>query len=254
MILADPSVTLRLVLIPYVAATLAFSGLDYIQYGYFAGDVLYDPNAPFSEEDDTGFWPLAASLFAGFLCWVWLAVGWHRYVLDGDEPQGWLPRMHIGRLLRYFGKAILTALPTIPIFLIAMVFLIILETDDMVPFSTKDAFALGPNFTFFLVVAFATYVTFRFGPALPAAAMDDRLTLREAWRMTAPLGGTLVNLAIIITLIYIPLSAITNAFAANNVLYLAFTAASDVTSLLTLSVLTVLYGHLVQGRFIGEED
>ena len=74
------------------------------------------------------------------------------------------------------------------------------------------------------------------------------MKLGDAWRLTAPLAGVLVNLAIITSLLYLPFSSIADAFAQNNLLYLVFTAASDVVSLLTLSIFTVLYGHLVQGR------
>ncbi|SHF18734.1 hypothetical protein SAMN05444273_104229 [Litoreibacter ascidiaceicola] len=247
MIIAKPSVTLRLVLVPWAISTIALLGLNYAEYGYLAGDIFYDPDAPLPEDNINFLWYFA-SFIISILGWIWLAVGWHRYVLEGEEPSGWLPRLDGGRIARYLGKAILTGLPVVPILIVALIVAVGSGGDEFLGANPENAFTRSRLLFGFIVGALVSYVTFRFGPILPAAAMDQPMKLGDAWRLTAPLAGVLVNLAIITSLLYLPFSSIADAFAQNNLHYLVFTAASDVVSLLTLSIFTVLYGHLVQGR------
>jgi hypothetical protein len=122
--------------------------------------------------------------------------------------------------------------------------------DEVLTGAPEHAFSRPRLLLGFIISSIIIYVTFRFGPILPAAAMDKSMKLRDAWKLTALLGGVLVNLAVIAALLYVPFDAFSSLYAANNFLFLAFTAAYDAVSLFTLSVLTVLYGHLVEGRNI----
>lgn len=255
MVTANRSTTLRLVLVPWVTMFVTTYGVNYIEFGYFFGDVFYDPelydsNGPLPQQDGGfGLWHLLFGILS-ILSWIWLAVGWHRYVLEGESPSGWIPPWAPSRNWRYLVKGFFATLPLIPMFAIFVILAIGIGIDEVLIGGPEYAFSRPRLLLGFIISSIIIYVTFRFGPILPAAAMDKSMKLRDAWKLTAPLGGVLVNLAVIAALLYVPFNALSSLYATNNFLFLVFTAASDAVSLLTLSILTVLYGHLVEGRNI----
>ena len=136
----------------------------------------------------------------------------------------------------------------IPIFIFALIIAVESGGDEFLGANPENAFTRSRLLFGFIVCALVSYVTFSLGSVLPFAAMDQLMTLREAWRLTASLGGVLVNFAIMTSLFFLPFNSFADAFAQSNLFYFVFTATTDVVSKWTLSILTVLYGYLVKGR------
>jgi hypothetical protein len=57
-----------------------------------------------------------AALVSTFL-WLWIVVGWHRYILLNERPR-LVPALRFDRMLGYFGKSILIALILLPLALV----------------------------------------------------------------------------------------------------------------------------------------
>jgi hypothetical protein len=245
MIVADWPATLRLVLVPWLIMTGFEFGFQAMYFGYFAGELRVDFDAPV-QPGNGPLYGFLASLCVSTLCWVWIAVGWHRYMLGEEVARSWLPRWQTRRILRYFGKALWTWLPLAPVifvfFIVAAVFF-----DDTVLGTYPEA-ALDPerllSVGFFILLLNISFL--RIGLVLPAAAMDHRMTLRSSWRLTRGQSG-IWGVALALSLFYVLLSIPVLAFAANNLLYAIFYAVSEIVSLLGLGVLTTLYARLVKG-------
>jgi hypothetical protein len=179
---------------------------------------------------------------AAIVASLWIAVGWHRFVLEEEYPEGWLPRWHGSTLLRYLGRSILVGLVVVLGVLAAFI-----------PIGIFLAVAPGVAGLFaFGMIGLGAYLFFRLGVALPAAAVGEPLSLREAWRATKDADGAVVVLAFIVigASVIIQAPALMNPDPASpiNVVYTIVTG--WFATIIGISVLTTLYGHYVQGRAI----
>lgn len=239
MISSDPVATLRVVLVPWLVMTLAT---------FAVGDVTIDVG-----DAEAATAPLAGStllvLILVVACWLWMAIAWHRYALTGEQPRGWVPAFNASRALSYLGRALLVSLPVIPVILVAALVFAPFFSDD----TGSDGFGGGLVFSMFLSAVFA-YISFRFGPYLPAVAMGRPVAFGQAWRSTTPQNAAILQAALITALCLLPFELL--AMAGNGgVLVVAFTTiGSDLVGLLSLSVLTTLYGVLIEGRSLPIPD
>ena len=176
----------------------------------------------------------------GFL---WAAVAWHRFVLLEESP-GLLPALHAGRIgaylwawVRLIGPLILVGLAVAT----AGAAIAVVAAAAGVP---ALAFLL-----FFGLNILAIYATLRFSLVLPAAAVGKRMGVVESWELT---GGAREAILIAAALLSV-LNAVIEL--AGGALGLAG-GAGAVLSLgtwwfgfvLGLSILTAIYGHVVEGR------
>jgi len=245
MIVADWPATLRLVLVPWLIMIGFEFGFHATYFGYFAGELRIDFDAP-PPSGNGPFYGFLASLCVSILCWVWIAVGWHRYMLGEEVARSWLPCWQTRRSLRYFGKALWTWLPLAPVmfvfFIVAAVFF-----DDTVLGTYPEA-ALDPgrllSVGFFILLL--NVILLRIGLVLPAAAMDQKMTLRASWGLTRGQHG-IWSVALALSLAYVFFSVPVLGFAENNLLYAVFYTVSEIVTLMGLGVLTALYARLVKG-------
>lgn len=188
---------------------------------------------------------LVPASLIGFFVICWIAVGWHRFVLAEEEPGPAWPSSDTGYVRSYalamFRMIPLTVLLTL---LVTLAFVLIGLVFGQQGVSTEDGTFLG-----FLLSIAISYVTLRLGLVLPAAAVGTWMRVPEAWQITGPYSGAILVLAICIgifgaipnLIVYTPLAPILAGFS-------YFLLASWLLIMLSISSLTALYGHIVEGR------
>ncbi|TNF20146.1 MAG: hypothetical protein EP318_12165 [Rhodobacteraceae bacterium] len=167
---------------------------------------------------------------------LWIAVAWHRYVLLGEEPQGWIPRWPGGTILGYLWRSILLGLA------VGLV---------LVPVIMLGLF-LGPVLMLALAVGVGAYFFFRLSPMLPAIAVGREMGFKDAWSKTAGDSGTLVALAALMILGSLILQIPTMVSGdPDSLLSLVYTVVINwFATMIGISLLTTVYGHCVEGRGI----
>ncbi|GAB5449027.1 hypothetical protein [Gymnodinialimonas sp.] len=204
-----------------------------------------------------GVWGFVLAVIAGFVCWLWAAVAWHRFVLLEEYPTGLFPNWRGSNIANYLGNAILIGLIMIGAgFGIALVIGIVVAVVQ----SQALAIALGVGLVFGL-----SWIATRIGLILPAAAIGEKLGIGESWRATAPVSGQIVLPIIVIALASTILNqGIIAAFGTAIPVETPFGAQQQVTlsmvgvilsiavswmqMLVNLALMTTLYGNLIEGR------
>lgn len=177
---------------------------------------------------------------------LWVAVGWHRFVLL-NEPPRLLPRIMPGRMLAYLGYSILISL---------LLLLILGPLLFLLAFSVNMASLPGKIVLFMLSVG-VTVIALRLGAGLPGAALGEHDPLARAWQATKNHMGVFVLLAFICILARHLMSylVIQGLIAMPNgeplTLGLIATVVDGLVAMISLSVLTTLQGYFVQGRSLG---
>ncbi|MFQ6546920.1 hypothetical protein AADZ90_003130 [Aestuariibius sp. 2305UL40-4] len=168
---------------------------------------------------------------------AWLAVPWHRYVLL-SERQGWRASIPGRATLSYALWAVL---------LIAGAFLPVIA---LAPFGW-----LGGGFPFvvgilaFGLVLFGLYVGFRLSLVLPSIAVGRPLRLAEVWSLTGPHRAVIAGVLALIIGVYLLVGWVGILLESlHPALIVAATPLSWLSLLFDVSVLTTLYGHIVEDR------
>jgi hypothetical protein len=163
---------------------------------------------------------------------TWIFVAWHRYILLEEHPAGWIPTLHMDRIVAYM----LAALRFFAIILAISMVIVVLS------FATG-----GIAFILFLGLVVIVY---RFVPILPAAAVGQPLSLSESWGATRGSTGAIIVMLILFTIFQIILTA---AIGMVTQIVPFIGVASQMTislflSLVNVSVMTTFYGHYVEKR------
>lgn len=173
---------------------------------------------------------------------AWLAVAWHRYVLLEEAPTGLLPPAPGPETLAY---AMWTFLAQLALLLFAMTggrALQALAAALPWPAGWLVVLALGVGIA---------WTGLRLGLVLPAAALGRRLDLAEAWRLSAPAAGRLGGVAAAVVAAGLLAPWLIPAGAPAAVQAGLGVALAWAGLMLGLSLLTTLYGHLVERRPLG---
>lgn len=196
-----------------------------------------------------------AMLFLGsfliVLIFAWIAVSWHRFILL-EEYTGLLPAVNDRNIGGYVGQSFLLGflliLILIPILLIGGGLVSVLYDGDL------EHLMQGTSITavvlYIIAFVFLGYIMMRWSIKLPAVSVGKPITLKEAWAATKPMSMTILGVNVIILLInFVPAFIFGFVFAAlpivGTVIDIAF---QWLTLMLGVSVLTTLYGHLIEGR------
>lgn len=170
---------------------------------------------------------------------LWIAVAWHRFVLLEEYPSGWLPQFHGGAILRYLALSLLIGL--------AIAFCVGVPTAIIAAFAPPLAVVAA-----IAGVLFAIVLGFRLAPVLPGAATGQGLGLGAAWEATRGATGTALTLAVIgliaLFVVQIPVFVIASISVALGTV--AFLVVNWFVTLVSVSILTTIYGHYVEGREI----
>lgn len=171
---------------------------------------------------------------------VIIAVAWHRFILLEEEPDGFLPPVHVRESLSYVGRGLLM-LAILLVVVGCPVFLVI---------------AVGGNSPAIVMLAGllasigGAVVFYRLVPMAPGAAVGKPLSVKDAWDRTRGKSGALVVTAICLFALGVVLGFPGGALGVINpiVASLWSIAVSWITTFLQLSAMTTIYGHCVEGR------
>lgn len=189
---------------------------------------------------------LCLSAFAFFVM-GWVAVSWHRFILL-EEYTTLIPASR-GRPIwtyvwRSFVLGFLVSLIALPLLFIVGLFIGPAAAAGVSGFSF---FALVMGFIVGIVL---TYFWFRWAVILPSTAVGKPMGLSEAWSQTAAISSTIFQTAVIVTALKIAASTLVSLFyvALPLVAFACDLVVNWATLMVGVSILTTLYGHVVEGR------
>lgn len=247
MLLFDVSRTIRL-LLPTILMVMV-SGIILSSFAY---DTIF-------ALDDTTLTPPPAAgqnllLFAVFgvialLSYALMAVLWHRHVLinGAERPDA---RLYFGYIWRAVVVGAFQVLAAIPVMAaIGMAGLAV--GTGFGSASATDAVATLLGFVGTVVLL---WIGLRVSLVLPAAALGQTLSIRESWDTTQRISTPLWGVGLLLTGINTALYYVTAPLLVGDS-YLVFglqTALFIAEGLVFISVLTTLYGYLIENRSLGQ--
>jgi hypothetical protein len=188
-------------------------------------------------------WLLFFSALAGGFGFIWIAIGWHRYILLDETPTSLVPQFRGDRVLAYWGYSLVTGI---------IVGLIALAGGLVV---MGLAMAMGPLVATvgLLVLALPIFIVgYRLAPLFPAAALGRKTSIGEAWASTRGAAGAFIVLAILSTIasaaIDLPANLLRMLPAGGMLSLLWLTVTGWIKLMIGVSILTTIYGHYVEGR------
>ena len=183
------------------------------------------------------------AIVAGITVTGWVAVAWHRFILK-EEYVRILPRFD-RRTWRYLVKSF-----QIGLVVMFVAFCIGFVGGMLLAITGLAEVWIFPTALGFAISTVASYLSFRMGLALPAAAVDGGLGLGDSMRLTLRLKGIIWQVVFILIFINVIARGVSMPFTSAPVaLQIGIaTAAGWLTMMLGLSVLTTFYGHLVENR------
>ena len=190
--------------------------------------------------------PLFISLLGMVLIYLfvfaWVAVTWHRFILLEEYP-GMIPAISGRPIWPYIGRSIvlglLLLLVLIPVGLIVGLF--------VAPFAVVAPFVAG-TLAGIILGAIGAYLWLRVALCLPAIAMGQDMAIAEAWSVSGRASGGIFSAALILLVINAALSLPTSLMTPTIITLIYDLAVAWFTLMVGVSMLTTLYGHLVQGR------
>jgi hypothetical protein len=179
---------------------------------------------------------------------LWIAVSWHRYVLL-NEDAGWLPRLHLDRVMGYFGTSVLIGLLILPVALVLMIIVGVIVAPVMGGGQMAPTFLMGAVIGLLVYVPVGT-VLMRLSAALPGVALEPGVSVFAGWRATAGQTFTIMGVVLLGVIGGLVLG-LPNLFLfpPGSIAALIWQFATQwVMVMVGASILTTLYGHYVEGR------
>ncbi len=173
---------------------------------------------------------------------AWIAVAWHRFILLEDYP-GLLPAVSGRPILPYIGKTLLLGL----VMMLALIpALLVIGLLSAIFDPTSGLFSIvGIG-----LMLYFSYMWLRFGLVLPATAVGRPMGVTEAWRATAPHANAVLGTGALLIVINSGASVVSAVIPQTIALVLDL-AVSWITLMIGTSVLTTLYGVIVERRTLG---
>jgi len=240
-------------------------------FAAFASQMIVDPMQQPMPGESMGRFVLVALIGAALYitAFIWMVVAWHRFVLLAERPTGLLPAFNGKAMLGYAWRTILVGFALLPIFLIVGLVISPMMLSGLSAGADMASFFVRGLMFQLVVGSLIGIVAYRIALILPARAIDRPLAMGEAWEKTSGSAGTMFMLGLITTLFYLLLalpqsfpmlsvdmsdpSAVTTMMEAQSGLMFQIygLVVQWLTMLLGVSILSVLYGHYVEGRDIG---
>ena len=176
----------------------------------------------------------------------WIAVAWHRFVLLEEYPRA-MPALRDRPVWPYLGRSIVLAL----LLFLVMVPLLAIVGGVLAPVILSGGVLAQALLSLILGIVFS-YLWLRWSLVLPAVAVGRPMGIGESWRATAPLSSTIVGVSALLALLNSVLGLLAAPFGPGLAGQIVAYAASWFTLMVGLSVLTTLYGHVVEGRRLAE--
>lgn len=171
---------------------------------------------------------------------AWIAVSWHRFILLEEYP-GLLPALAGRPIGAYLGRTVILALVMIVAMVPALVILGLLTA------------LFGPGLLSILGIGLALYFSFvwlRVGLVLPATAVGKPLGVGESWRVTAPHANAILGAGALMIVLNSGIGLVSALLPLSLSLVLDVIV-SWITLMIGTSLLTTLYGVIVEERRLG---
>lgn len=185
---------------------------------------------------------LLAILFIGVVMlftFSWIAVAWHRFVLLEEYP-GYVPAVTDRPIWPYVWRTLGLGL----LMFMVMTFLSII-VGMILPLTGEGAVGVVALF----IGTALTYFWLRSALILPAIAVGEELKLRDAWTVSGPSSGAIFGVALILVGLNLMVGMVQQTLIPSGaVAVIVSLAVGWMTLMLGSSILTTLYGHLVQNR------
>jgi len=196
-----------------------------------------------------------------------VAIGWHRYVLREEIPASF----YVLRREWPLGKYIWTGFKIIFVTLLVIYALMFVMTSilnlsqigpvQMTPGSDGQMKTSGASLIFQLVplvtIIISTWIFLRLGAALPAVAVGENASIRDSFRLTNAISGSLLITAVLMVLfqfipaivqILIEMIVGPGTFLTTLVLPVFSGVFTWFSFFIGFGVLTVIYGHLAENK------
>lgn len=188
------------------------------------------------------------SVIVSLVASLWIAVAWHRYVLEDENNGAILPAFHSDKLLSYFGVSLLIGviiiIPTL--LLIAVVSLLLFPMIDVSGPNSLHLMSLILSLALIPVL----YAFNRLSAALPAVAVGKDLSFKQAWAATGNFSGAIWHLSILEMVAYAGLTAVGGVVFPETLtsLMLQSLVFGWIGTMVGVSILTTIYGVAIEGR------
>ncbi|MEM8824599.1 MAG: hypothetical protein AAGF30_13395 [Pseudomonadota bacterium] len=238
LILDNLPAALRISAVPYglvaaISIWIALEWPDVVGVG-----LQLDPNNPLAA-DLAGAFVLSA--LATIAASIWIAVGWHRYVLLAEGGDRWVAPFKGDLILGYLGRSLLVGLAVGVLVLAAATIASIL----LLPLFGTAANPLIQALSLFV----AMVLFYRLGIVLPAGAVGRSMTFGEAMRLTEGHSGTAAILALVTVAFSFLLQAPTWLDGPAGAITVVYEIVVGwIGLMLGVGTLTALYGVVVEGR------
>jgi hypothetical protein len=182
---------------------------------------------------------LIVVVLVAVICNLWIAVGWHRYVLTNEKP-ALLPALLGDRMWAYFLRGLMIGLILIPVFIVVGLVVGVLAAAGGPPLAAIAAVAL----------AVPVWITgLRMSASLPGVALGVETGIGQAWNATKEDMGAFVALAVILAVLSFAVALVgTLAFQAIGLGLVWDFVFGWVQLMVGVSILTTLYGHYIEKR------
>lgn len=173
---------------------------------------------------------------------AWIAVAWHRFILLEEYP-GLLPPLAGRPVWPYVGKTILLGLVMIVAMIPALIVTSLLS--GLFGGSAAILSVLGIGLALYF-----SYMWLRLGLVLPATALGRPMGFAEAWRSTGGHANAILGTGALLIVINSGV-ALVSSIMPTAVSLLLDLVSSWITVMVGTSVLTTLYGVIVERRTLG---
>ena len=214
----------------------------------FGASFMFDSeaNAAAMQAGDFPWFGFVVVILVALVTSLWIAVGWHRYVLRLELPAGIVPALHPDRMLAYFGRSILLG---IVLLLIGMVIGFVVGL-VLLPIIGRSP-GMGTAFLFVVLIYVpVVVVSYRLSLSLPGAALGEPMGFGASWEATRGAASDILVLGIlsVVTAAVIDLPPVW-IFPNLTILATAWQLVSSWVFLMVgISILTTLYGHYGERR------
>lgn len=191
-----------------------------------------------------GYWSaLALTGFIHIFGATWIAVSWHRFLLLGEINPSFLPALKGRHILSYIWRTFIIFLLIVLAMIIPVIIIAALSYAGFLP---RGFIATGVPILSGII---AYVVLLRLSLVLPAVALDKPFSSSVSWKATKPVFGGIVFVSVVIIAISKLLDFIT-VFSANSIIagHIWSFLSGWVMLMFSVSILTTLYGHLIEGR------
>ena len=185
---------------------------------------------------------LVAALVYLFVA-TWIAVAWHRFILLEEYPT-LLPALSVPTIMAYIGKS----------FVIGLLLFLALVPMSLIAGVVMTGLGLAKNALANLVIGFSlglilTFIWLRLAMVLPGVAIAKPMTNRDAWNVTKPMSDHIFSAAAILVAINTGVSVLADFLIPPGLLYYGVIVAINwFTMMVGISLLTTIYGHLMEKR------